>query len=142
MGVSKLNSEGYYDPTAYEALTAVDKEAKKKPYRPLVFICSPLAGDLEGNIQNARRYSRYAVEQGAIPFAPHLLYPQFMDDADRTQRELGIFFGLVLMGKCDQMWVFGGILSHGMKLEVIKAQKRGLPIKFFNDRCEEVPPYA
>ena len=144
VGMGRLNSEGYPDPTACDALAAVRREEKraKKPYRPLVFICSPLAGDLEGNIQNARRYSRYAVEQGAIPLAPHLLYPQFMDDTDRTQRELGLFFGLVLMSKCDQMWVFGSIFSQGMKLEISKAQKRGLPIKFFNDRCEEVPPYA
>lgn len=142
MGVSKLNSEGYHDPTAYEALSAIGKEAKKKPYRPLVFICSPLAGDVERNLENARRYSKYAVEQGAIPLAPHLLFPQFMDDHDKAQRDLGIFFGLVLMGKCDGMWVFGSVLSQGMKLEILKAQKRGLPIKFFNDKCEEVPPYA
>ena len=28
MGVSKYNSEGYYDPTAYEALTKVAQEEK------------------------------------------------------------------------------------------------------------------
>lgn len=138
MGVSKLNSEGYHDPTAYEALTAVDKEARKKPYRPLVFICSPLAGDVERNLENARRYSRYAVEQGAIPLAPHLLFPQFLDDGDKMQRDLGIFFGLVLMGKCDGMWVFGETPSSGMKMEIVKANKRGLPIRYFNEQCQEV----
>jgi len=146
--MNKYNSEGYYDPTAYEALTAVDREtvsrtpARRKIYRPLVFICSPFAGDVEQNLENARRYSKYAAEQGAIPFAPHLIFPQFMDDNDKSQRDLGIFFGLVLLGKCDAMWVFGGTLSRGMKLEITKAQKRGLTIKFFNGRCEEVPPYA
>jgi hypothetical protein len=30
--MNKYNAEGYYDPTAYEALSAVEKEAKKKPY--------------------------------------------------------------------------------------------------------------
>lgn len=140
MGVSKLNGEGYQDPTAYEALTAVGREEKRaqKPYRPLVFICSPLAGNMEQNLENARRYSKYAVEQGAIPLAPHLLFPQFMDDADRTQRELGIFFGLVLMGKCDEMWVFGSTVSAGMKTEIAKARKRGLPIRYFTEQCLEV----
>ncbi len=28
MGVNKFNSEGYYDPTAYEALTKIEQEAK------------------------------------------------------------------------------------------------------------------
>ena len=135
--MNKYNSEGYYDPTAYEALTAVEKEAKKKPCRPLVFICSPLAGEIETNLANARRYSKFAVEQGAIPLAPHLLFPQFMDDGDKAQRDLGIFFGLVLMGKCDEMWVFGETISSGMKIEITKAKKRGLRIRYYNDQCEE-----
>ena len=135
--MNKYNAEGYYDPTAYAALMAVEKEAKKKPYRPLVFICSPLAGEIEKNLSNARRYSRYAVEQGAIPIAPHLLFPQFMDDGDKPQRALGIFFGLVLMGKCDEMWVFGSAFSQGMKIEITKAKKRGLRIHYYNDQCKE-----
>mgnify|MGYP000211190849 CR=1 FL=1 len=28
MGVNKFNCEGYYDPTAYEALTKIEQEAK------------------------------------------------------------------------------------------------------------------
>ena len=137
--MNKLNSEGYHDPTACDALAAVRREEKraKKPYRPLIFICSPLAGNLERNTENARRYSKYAVEQGAIPIAPHLLFPQFMDDCDKAQRELGLFFGMVLMGKCDEMWVFGSAFSQGMKIEIAKAKRRGLPIRYYNEQCEE-----
>lgn len=142
MSVNKYNSEGYHDPTAYEALLEVEREAKKQPYRPLVFICSPLAGDVERNLQNARRYSKFAVERGAIPFAPHLLFPQFMDDGDKVQRGLGLFFGLVLMGKCDEVWLFGGCVSKGMRLELTKARKRGMKVRFFNDNCEEVQSFA
>ena len=49
MGVSRYNSEGYYDPTAYEALTKIVQEEKAARYRPLVYICSPYSGDTEGN---------------------------------------------------------------------------------------------
>lgn len=142
--MNKYNSEGYPDPTAYEALTAVHQEQKsqKKMYRPLVFLCSPLAGNVERNIENARRYSKFTVEQGAIPLAPHLLFPQFMDDGDRAQRELGIFFGLVLMGKCDEVWAFGGHASKGMQIEIAKARKRGMAVRFFGENCEEVLPFA
>ena len=45
MGVSRYNSEGYYDPTAYEALTKVTQEEKAVRYRPRVYICSPYSGD-------------------------------------------------------------------------------------------------
>ncbi len=78
MGISKYNSEGYHDPTTYGALSKIEKEEKaaKKAYRPLVYICSPFAGDTEGNTPKARRDSRFAVRNGAIPFAPLLLFPQ------------------------------------------------------------------
>jgi len=140
MSVSKFNPEHYYDPTAYEALTAIQREEWKKahPYRPLVFICSPFAGDMEQNTENARQYSRFAVERGAIPFAPHLLYPQFMDERDKEQRALGLFFGKVWLCKCDELWVFGGYTSPGMKMELAKARQKGLRVRFFDENCKEV----
>lgn len=138
MGVNKLNGEGYHDPTAYEALTAVaHSEKRRKSYKPLVFICSPLAGNIEVNIGNAKQYSKFAVDKGTIPLAPHLLFPQFLDESDKTQRDLGIFFGLVLLGKCDEMWVFGESYSAGMKIEIAKAEKRGIPIRYFDTECRE-----
>jgi hypothetical protein len=135
----KLNAEGYYDPTAFEALSAVRREekAKARTYRPLVYICSPFAGDPVRNTERARQYCRFAVSQGAIPFAPHLLYPQFMDEADPKQRALGLFFGKVWLGKCDALWCFGAA-SEGMKQELGKARRRGISIRFFNEQCEEV----
>ena len=140
MSVSKKNAEGYSDPTAYEALMAVQQEARReaRPYRPLVYICSPFAGDMEGNTVKARQYARFAVERGAIPFAPHLLYPQFMDERDKEQRALGLFFGNVWLCKCDELWAFGGVHSEGMRLEMAKARKKGIPVRFFNENCEEV----
>ena len=52
MGINKYNSEGYYDPTVYEALSNIEKEEKaaRRVYRPLVYICSPYAGDIERNV--------------------------------------------------------------------------------------------
>jgi len=95
----------------------------------------PFAGDTERNIERARGYCRFAVSKGCIPIAPHLHYPHFMDDDDREQRELGMFFALVLLGKCDELWVFGKP-SKGMSREVAKAKKRGIPIKYYNHKCE------
>jgi hypothetical protein len=134
MPISKFNAEGYYDPTAYEALTAVEPPST---YRPLVFICSPFAGDVERNVRKAREYSRFAVRQGAIPIAPHLLFPQFLDDTDEEERANGIFMGLVLMTKCKEVWVFGSNITKGMAIEIKKARQRHIPIRYFNENCEE-----
>lgn len=129
------NAEGYPDPTAHEALTAVAKS--EKPYRPLVYIASPYAGDIESNIRRTQDYCSFAVTKNCIPIAPHLLYPQFMDNGDKEQRELGLFFALVLLGKCDELWTFGDRVSTGMAQEIKKAEKRGIPIKHFNFKYEE-----
>lgn len=46
MGINKFNAEGYYDPTAYEAMTNIIKEEKAFfAFRPVVYICSPYEND-------------------------------------------------------------------------------------------------
>ena len=55
MSINKRNSEGYFDPTAYEALVKIEREAKRtRTYRPLVYVCSPLSGDIAANQENAQ----------------------------------------------------------------------------------------
>lgn len=137
MSVSKFNAEGYYDPTAYEALLRIERESKT-PCRPKVFISSPFAGDTKRNTENARRYCAFAVRSGYTPFAPHLFYPQFLSDDDAEERELGISMGLAFLDVCKECWVFGSVISSGMAAEIERARKRGIPIRYFNGRCEEV----
>lgn len=138
MRVNLYNAEGYLDPTVYEALTHIEQEARRTAYKPLVFICSPYAGNIRRHTEQAREYCRYAVEKNCIPIAPHLFFPQFMEEADPAQRKLGIFFGLVLQSKCKEVWVFGGNITKGMAVEIEKAHERGLPVRYFTERCVEV----
>ena len=141
MGINKYNSEGYYDPTVYEVLSNIEKEEKaaRRVYRPLVYICSPYAGDVKQNVNMARVYSRFAIKNTCIPLTPHLLYPQFMDDGSPTERELALFMGLVLLTKCEQVWVFGGVISPGMRAEIEKAEKKNIPVRYFTEELEETP---
>ena len=139
MSINKRNSEGYFDPTAYEALVKIEREAKRtRTYRPLVYVCSPLSGDIAANQENARRYCRFAVDSGYIPLAPHLYFPQFMDDGDGAERDLALFMDLVLLSKCDQLWAFGDRVSKGMSMEIEKAKRKGQPIRWFDSNCKEV----
>ena len=139
MSIDKRNSEGYIDPTAYEALSLIEKEERAlRAFRPIVYICSPYAGDIEKNVKAARGYSRFAVDKGFIPVAPHLLFPQFMNDGDPDERELGLFFGNVLMSKCSEVWVFGETISTGMIAEIDRAKRKNQHIRYFTDGCKEV----
>ena len=139
MGINKFNQEGYHDPTPYEALTAIEKEKKAaKVFRPLVYICSPYSGDIERNSEAARRYSRFAVDVGYIPITPHLLLTQFLDDSNPRERDLGLFFGNVLMSKCAEIWVFGSTISPGMNAEIERAKRKKYTIRYFTIDCQEV----
>ncbi len=140
MAIERFNSEGYFDPTTYEALAKIEKEEraarKAATYRPLVYICSPYSGDVERNTCQARAYSRFAVAKHSIPIAPHLLYPQFMDEG--TERGLALFMGIVLLGKCDEVWVFGDAVSEGIAAEIARAKKQRKTIRYFTEGLEEV----
>lgn len=131
--MSYRNAEGYPDPTAFTA--AANAEGRWWKYRPLVYICSPFHGDEAGNARKARRYCRFAVGRGAIPIAPHLLFPQFMEE--KTERELALFMALVLLGRCSELWVFGSRVSDGMRVEIAKARKRRMRIRYFTEDLRE-----
>lgn len=137
--VSMYNSEGYKDPVVYEALTRVEAEERAAraaaAYRPLVYICSPYAGDIERNTYRARAFSRFAVEKKYIPIAPHLLCPQYLNEV--TERWLGLKMGIVFMGKCEEVWVFGDAISEGMAVEIEKAKRMRKKIRYFTDDLQE-----
>lgn len=107
----KRNTEYYPDPTAYQAIRNV--EPQRFPFMPVVYVCSPYAGDVEENIRKACAYCRYTVDQGCIPLAPHLYLPQFLDE--ESERELALFMDIALLSRCVELWVFGDVISAGME---------------------------
>ena len=95
----------------------------------IIFVSSPYAGNIEENTTAARRYCRYVVEQGHTPIAPHLFFPQFLDE-DR-ERLLGLQMGLQLLDFCDEIWVFG-VPSSGMRSEIAYAEENSIPVRYKN----------
>lgn len=69
------------------------------------------------------------MEHGHAFFAPHLLYPQILDDRIAIDRASGIGMGLALLERCDELWAFGGHVSAGMQLEIARAAGLGIPVK-------------
>lgn len=109
---------------------------KRKNYRTMVYICSPFFGDEAGNIEKAKYYCRVAVDRGFMPVASHLLYPQFMDDL--TEREVAMQMALVLMGKCEEVWVIGKTISAGMAIEIEQAEYWHKRIRYFDEQMKEL----
>ncbi len=102
----------------------------------LVYIASPYAGDIQSNVEFAKAACRFAVSQGATPLAVHLLYPQILDDRIPDERTAGIQMGLRVLKACDELWVCGDFISHGMQVELDAAKEWGIPVKQI--RAEEL----
>lgn len=104
----------------------------------MVFICSPYRGhgetkeeakkDFYKNKRLAMFAARYAVDQGYLPYAPHLYFTNFLADSDLDERERGINLGLSWLAQCDEMWVIGHEISEGMEAEIAKAREWGIRI--------------
>lgn len=102
----------------------------------LVYICSPLRGDVERNIRKANGYCRFAASKSAVPIAPHAMFTGFLDDTIPEERKVGLAMGLELLGRCSEVWVFGEKFSEGMKAEIKAAEELNIPIQYFDEKCE------
>lgn len=138
MGVRNL--EGYMDLVPYKAIANIDREKKAKKrsaFRPLVYICSPFSGDIEGNKKKAVEFAAHAYKNGCIPVTPHLLFP-FMNDDNTEERALALHMDMVLMGKCQEVWVLAENITAGMSVEISKAKSRRQTVRNFTNDFVEV----
>ena len=97
-----------------------------------VYICSPLGGDVDGNLIRAKEYTAYALRCGVAPVTPHF-YALCIDDSNIADRQLGLSAGLSLLMMCDEVWVFGDRISDGMRDEIKAAKNINLRIRKITD---------
>lgn len=98
----------------------------------LVIVESPYAGDVEKNVEYARRCVRDSLSRGEAPIASHLLYtqPGILDDDIPHERNWGIEAGLAwrAVAHASVVYTDRGI-STGMKLGIEAAEQAGLPVE-------------
>lgn len=89
----------------------------------LVILESPYAGDIEANVEYARRCIKDCLSRGESPIASHLLYTQsgILDDAIPEQRALGIEAGLAWYRVADAVIFY---TDHGMSRGMRGAAER------------------
>lgn len=97
-----------------------------------VFIASPLAPRdgriMADNLDYARAAMRDSLKRGESPLAPHLLYPQLLDDADPDERALGMKCGLEWLNACELLAIYADHgVSSGMAAEIKHAELYGIP---------------
>jgi hypothetical protein len=99
----------------------------------LIFICSPFRETCFSsphlNIGYAKALCLATFAEGNYPFAPHLLYPSFLNDENPLHRHRGMEAGKEILAACDALYV--GLrysLSIGMRMEIDYALALSIPI--------------
>lgn len=93
-----------------------------------IYVCHPYADDPEANTERVRELCRALTDSGYLPVAPQLYLPQFLDED--TQREVALSFCLELVGICDEVRVYGGRVTAGMRREIERAEVLSIPVRF------------
>ena len=88
-----------------------------------VILESPYAGNVQANIDYARRCVRDSVLRGEAPIASHLLFtqPGILDDLNPEEREFGINAGLAWLTYADAMVLY---IDRGMSPGMQEAMRR------------------
>jgi hypothetical protein len=98
----------------------------------IVYIAHPIAGDVWGNIKKILAIVREInlTEPEITPLVPYLADVMALDDTNPIERERGRKNGLALLlgGRVDELWCFGGTISPGMEAEIDAAEKAGIPV--------------
>ena len=94
-----------------------------------VFVCSAYRGDVTANVEVARAACREVLRQGDAPFAPHLLYPDVLDDDVPAERTLGMEAGRRWLAASHEVLVVGPVTA-GMREEIATAEALGIPVRY------------
>ena len=103
------------------------------PFRPVSTNPKRAEKVLARNIRRAKFACELLTKLGYLPIAPHLYFPQFLDDNNPEERETGMMLGRELLCGCDELWVFGQHISEGMEAEIKQAKASDIPVRY----CDE-----
>lgn len=100
----------------------------------IAYICSPYSAatqvDRKRNLDYAKRLTKYALECGYAPIAPHLYIAQLLNDNEPSEREIGMKAGIEMLRLCDVIIVgkkYG--FSQGMNEEIRAASTIGVAVE-------------
>lgn len=123
--------EEVLDGLHYVAAALVKRRQDRAARRRRVYVCHPFANDPAGNIERVRAISQFLIDHGALPIAPHLYLPQLVDET--TGREQALALCLELLATCDEVRVFGELVTEGMERELREAKRLGIPARFVRE---------
>lgn len=105
--------------------------------RPRILVCSPYgtnSADWDNHTALARSICVAVIEAGGAPLAPHLHYTQFLNDLNKSDREVGLECASAWLDVADAMLVYVAKgISDGMRREMREARTLGKKVQTFEE---------
>ena len=117
------------------------------PTMRIIYIAHPIAGNVEANLKSIRAIVKDINEKyhDVVPLVSYYADVVSLGDDVPELRARGIKNGLAIIKKkefLDEMWVFGKVISPGVKKEIITALECKIPVLAKNpmiyDEVEEI----
>ncbi|MBC7654366.1 MAG: hypothetical protein H7098_07830 [Oligoflexus sp.] len=99
--------------------------------KQIIYIAHPISGDVNENLKSIKNIYRYlSLKNKVIPFIPYIATIESLNDNNQKERLIGFSHNEAIFksGIIDQLWLYGGIISEGMKIEIEWANDLGIPI--------------
>lgn len=100
---------------------------KEDAGQKLVYVCAPLRGEVERNVEAARLFAKEIFARGDIPLCPHLLFPSIANPKDPAEDAKALAMCMKLIESCHVLNVYGQP-TEGMRAEIEHAQHMGIPV--------------
>lgn len=114
-------------------------KTRKEGYKPLVYVCAPYSGNIKQNKKLAKLYAQIVYSLNYMPLTPHFLFP-FLNNNNPKEKYDAMAMDIILLSKCDEVWIFGGVISKGMEKELQVAAKWKKVVRRLSD--EEIKRHA
>lgn len=102
--------------------------------KKLIYIAHPIGGDVENNIKKVKQILKNLIDTmdaNKYTFvAPYLSYLEILDDSKPEDRKKGMMMSNHVLEKCDEMWIFGDVISKGIQEEIEHANEHNVKIQF------------
>lgn len=109
----------------------------------VIYLCHPVSGDVPANLARAKRWVRWVESNHPVAVvASWITECEIWDDDDPEQRAAGLIRDLAVLERCDEVWLVGGRISHGMEIESAHARQHGIRVVSLVELGAEPPKAA
>ena len=95
----------------------------------VVYLCAPLHGDVEANMEFVRQKANEELAAGNIPICPHFLLPPSVKINQPKQVQAAKEMGIQMVEACQEVHVYGDLWTDRMWEEIHRAEELGIPVR-------------